>query len=223
MGIDQEQIDAVTATLDPKLIEFMDWVQDEYLPVLRAKYNDTHIDLFGTQLDQIDKYFPLNIDRSAIPSEVDIEDKGNFFGLPTTITGSIIKRVFNKHAIDIRNSDAIETLINHVQSMEKWNAYAPVIKDLNILNSNNTFKKHIDRYIFHGAANLFKDTCAIAVGSYVPKGSIVEDVITTLTKIYARSKIVLRLTPALKQGVKYCSNYRGSDPKFMENAIKKYS
>jgi hypothetical protein len=104
--------------------------------------------------------------------------------------------------------------------MEKWNAYAPVIKDLNILNSNNTFKKHIDRYIFHGAANLFKDTCAIAVGSYVPKGSIVEDVITTLTKLYARSKIAFRLTPALKQGLGIVQIIGEADPKFMENAIK---
>lgn len=223
MGIDQEQIDSVTATLDPKLIEFIDWAQDEYLPLLREKYNITHLDLFGSQLDQIDKYFPLNIDLSGIPKEIDIEDTKAFKGLPTTATGSILKRSYNHYSVDIQNSDAIEIFIDHIQTMEKWNAYAPVIKELNILNSDNTFKKYVNRYIFNGAANQFKDVCAIAVGAYVPQESTVGSILTTATKMYAISKISGRANTSLKQGLGMVQVLGEGNPEFTARVFKNFA
>lgn len=202
MGIDQEQIDAVADTLSDELKQYQDWIQEEFLPELRVKYNATHVQLFGTQLDQIENYFKLNISRGDLQQETQIEDSAGYYGLPKTDTGSILKRVYNKNAIDIENSNAIETLIEHLHKMEHWNAYAPVIKDLNTLNSNPAFKKHINRYIYNGAAEDFKTASQIAVGAYTPKGKGgIEDAIVAAAKLYAVGKISFRLNTALKQAL----------------------
>lgn len=220
MGISEEVMEQINQTLQketPEMVALADWVQEELLPSLRDTYNATHLRMFGTQMREVEHYFPLNIDKVEVYKENDgTEHKQT---LPTTITGSIISRKPNTTAIDW-NMDFFDVFDRHIQQMEHWNAYSEVVRDMNRLTSNTLFKKSLE-YKNPGGARTFMDAARVAAEQYRIEVLDHESVIVKLSQAAAASKINFRGWTAIKQVASSPAIIAYSaDPKFWAIAIK---
>lgn len=205
MGITEEDMDRIEKFLDPRFKEFADWVQSEFLPDLRNKYNETYKALFGTPMAEIDNYFPLKILKNALKQEVDINDPEMENPLPSTITGSVKKRTRNSAALDITNTNAFNVLLDHIKEMEHWAAFGEFNRDLNTLLSYTRFKnKVLNMTSIYGSGtklwNNFKRVCAITSGSQQSQSvSELDKTAVNLAKGVTAAKVSLRIFTALKQ------------------------
>lgn len=205
MGITEEDVNNIARELDPRFIELADWIQDTFLPGLREKYNTLHEKMFGAPMAAIDNYFPIRVLANARTREVDIAVEESS-ARPSTITGSIIKRTKNSLALDILGSDAFDVVLEHIEQMEHWAAFAEFNRDLNTLLSYRKFRNRVQNMRgIYGAGttawNNFRSVAEIAAGVYKPavKGDSLDKLITNLAKGVTGAKISFRVYTALKQ------------------------
>lgn len=205
MGIEEGDVARVKDFLDPRLVELADWVQDEFLPTLRTKYNRVHEEEFGASMAEIENYLPLRILKDAIQKEDDLTADPNADSvLPSTTTGSIIRRTVNSLPLDILNTDALSLVIEHVDEMEKWAAFTHWNKDVNTLLSYNRFKNQVKNMdVAYGSGDklwdAFRACCQIAAGSYRPKSGPADKAMTAIASGVTGAKIAFRISTALKQ------------------------
>ena len=205
MGITEEDVDAIVANLSPEFIEIADWLQNDFLPGLREKYNAVHEKLFGAPMAAIDNYFPIKVNANSRTRDIDL-GIGEMEGKPSTITGSIIKRTKNALALDILHSDAFDVVLGHIEEMEHWAAFAEWNQDLNSLLSYRKFRNRVQNTSgIYGAGttawNSFKATAEIAAGVYKPatRADSVDKTIMNIAKGVTGSKIAFRVYTAFKQ------------------------
>ena len=200
MGISEEVVDDMVKAMPYEYIQMADWIQEEYLPMLREKYNETHLECFGVPMAKVDNYVPLKILQSKIYKEVDGSGMDTTT-LPTAIVGSIVKRTRNTLPIDL-HVNAFEVIREHVENMEHWNAYTFVIQDMNALLSSTEFRRMIE----HQNPGLFqrlKEAAQIAAGTYRDEPTAVDKGFGALNKLAASSKIAFRVNTAIKQILSY--------------------
>ena len=206
MGVTEDMVQEIKNSLDPRFIQLADWVQEDFLVRMRNKYNEVHERMFGAPMADIQDYFPLKILANARIEEVDLGNRPDGNPLSSTTTGSIIKRRKNALALDLLHTDAFSLVIEHLQQMEDWAAFAEYRRDLNSLLSYKRFRNQLQnmRTIYGTGKALwgnFKDVASIASGSYKPKvgkGDI-DTVILNVSKGVTAAKINFRLNTALKQ------------------------
>ena len=205
MGISSADMDAIEDILTPDVKEAVDWLQDEFLPRTRVKYNKVHLDMFGTPMARIENYFPLRINKSAIKEEVDLaNDKDGIGNLPGTVTGAIKERRRNAKPLDIMNADAFTVAVEHVREMEHWAAFCQLNRDANILLSYQTFKNRLANMstIYGAGKQLYtniKDAFKVAIGTYQPKKTKASAFSVNIAKGVSASKVSFRLFTAIKQ------------------------
>lgn len=207
MGITKEDVEEITGMLDPRIVRLADWIQDEFLVDSRNEYNETHKRLFGASMASIDDYFPLKINqRSRTKTSEEIDNEGRKVDGVSVGTGSIIKRRVNNTALDLTNANALEVLIEHVQDMEHWNAFAEFNRDLNILRTYKKFENRVKNMrTAYGAGDelwkRFNDLCQIAVGDYSKHHETpnLDKAVLNIAKGVTAAKVSFRLFTALKQ------------------------
>lgn len=205
MGIMEEDVMAIKRQMDERFLTLADWLQEEYLVEKRNKYNAIHERLFGASMAAIDNYFPLVINKRDLNRNEDIA-AADFDTLPSTTTGSIIKRKRNNKALDLLNADAFSVVIDHIDQMEQWAAFAEFNKDINTLLSYKRFRNQVQNMAsVYGSGNVlwknFKDVCRIAGNSYKPsldKDSL-DATAVNIAKGVTAAKISFRVYTALKQ------------------------
>ena len=202
MNISEAQVEYLRQQLPTELVQLADWLQDEYFPTTRKRYNETNIFLYGTPMAEILHYVPLRISGDSRTPNVDIQ-QGDKQLLPSNVTGSAISRTFNKLPIDLK-TDAMQLVLDNMEEMEHWSAYAELITDLNTLLNSTSFKNRIEKMNPNNYANFFK-TAQLAVEQYRPKQGFADALVTGLTRFIATSKISLRLWTALKQTLSFVS------------------
>jgi hypothetical protein len=151
----------------------------------------------------IENYFPLKILKDDLDVKSDDIDRPDFDGI-STVVGAIKKRNRNTKALDLLHTDAISTLLEHVATMEHWNAFAEFNRDLNTLRTYKRFKNQVKNMTtVYGSGdklwNNFNDVCKIAVGSYRARKDDAEGATVNLAKFYTASRIVLKPYTAVKQ------------------------
>ena len=205
MGITEDDVDDIKNALDPRFIALADWIQDEFLPSLRDKYNALHEKLFGASMAAIDSYFPIRVLANAREREVDLGvEESN--AKPSTITGSIIKRTRNSLALDILGSNAFDVVLDHIQQMEHWAAFAEFNQDLNTLLSYRRFRNRVQNMSgIYGSGNVvwnnFRSVAELAAGLYQPasKSDSIDKTAINLAKGVTSAKISFRVYTAIKQ------------------------
>jgi hypothetical protein len=216
MGITEEDVRDIESQLDDTFLEFADWVQEDYLPSVRERYNEVHQRMFGAPMANITDYFPLKINSDSREKE---EQLGVEFDkdMPSTVTGAIIARKHNNTALNLK-SDAMSVLIQHVMEMEHWAAYAELSRDLGTLLSYKRFRnraKNMSSARLGGAARVnangkedksnifenFKKTCNIVCGTFSPtsKTDEIDKQVRNIVKGVTAAKINFRLYTAAKQ------------------------
>ncbi|MBR0166119.1 MAG: hypothetical protein IJQ13_04495 [Prevotella sp.] len=204
MGITEEDVDAIKEHLDPRLVQLGDWLQDEYLPKKRTEYNKVHERMFGAPMAAIDHYFPIKILNDARNQEADVNKAFEQNMLPSTITGSIIKRRRNSLPLDILNTDALSLALEHVDDMDRWSSTAEWKKDLSTLLSYTTFRNKVKnmKTIYGSGDKLWRkffDLATIAAGEYRPQTGEADKAISNIAKGVTAAKINFRLYTAFKQ------------------------
>lgn len=202
-GITEADVDAIVRQMDPRFLELADWIQEVFLPGLRDKYNAVHERLFGAPMSAIDNYFPIRVLANARVRDVELgAERGE--SKPSTITGSIIKRTKNSLALDVLGSNAFDVVLEHIEQMEHWAAFAEFNRDLNTLLSYRKFRNRVQNMstaLGSGkeAWNSFKETAEIVAGVYQPKTSKADKALTNAVRGLTAGKISFRLWTALKQ------------------------
>jgi hypothetical protein len=211
MGITEEDVANIAESLDPRLIQLADWLQDDFLVNKRKDYNAVHERMFGAPMAAIDNYFPLRINDRSRGKEEEIGAPTTAEARPSTVTGSVIKRVRNTTALDIMGTDAFDVVLEHLQEMEHWAAFAELSRDLNTLCSYKRFRNRVLNMssVRFGAGETlwknFKDCCAIATGVYTPmvNRNSLDTAMVNVAKGVTAAKISFRIYTALKQLLSY--------------------
>lgn len=206
MGILDADVERIKENIDPRFLKLADWIQGEFLPKMRTKYNKRHEELFGAPMPMVENYFPLRVLKNARYMEEDVNNTSDGSNaLPSTATGAIIKRKTNKLPLDILNADALSVTIDNIKEMENWYNYAPIRKDANTLLSDTAFRNRVQNMTtIYGSGerlwNNVKDATAVAMGTYRPKGGTDLAVsLKNMGKGITGAKISFRLYTAFKQ------------------------
>ena len=206
MGILDADVERIKENIDPRFLKLADWIQGEFLPKMRTKYNKRHEELFGAPMPMVENYFPLRVLKNARYVEEDVNNTSDGSNaLPSTATGAIIKRKTNKLPLDILNADALSVTIDNIKEMENWYNYAPIRKDANTLLSDTTFRNRVQNMTtIYGSGetlwNNVKDATAVAMGTYRPTiDGATAVALRNIGKGITTAKISFRLYTAFKQ------------------------
>lgn len=203
MGITDDVVTELMTKLPEEAVQFADWAQNELLKDLRGKYNAVHERVFGAPMAAIENYFPIKIRKETRGEKGDVSEVGQE-GKPSTVTGSIIKRTKNATAIDL-SADAMQVLMEHIDDMEHWAAFAEFNRDLNVLLNYKHFQNQVKNMtsVRYGSGTElwknFKKTAQIVSGTYRPSDSSIDRAVQNIAKGLTRSKINFRLFTAAKQ------------------------
>ena len=220
MGITEEDVENIKDFVDPRFLQLADWMQEEFLVGKRNEYNDVHKRMFGASMAAIENYFPLKILANARIEDVDVADDTTDTALPATSTGSIIKRRRNNLALDVMGADAFSVILDHIQQMERWAAFAEFNRDLNTLLSYKHFRNQVMNMssVYGGGKTLwnnFRNVCSMAAGAYRPPIAQLDKAAVNIAKGVTAAKVSFRVFTALKQFLSMPAYLSGSNPVYL--------
>ena len=220
MGITEEDIENIKDLVDPRFLQLADWMQEEFLVGKRNEYNEVHKRMFGASMAAIENYFPLKILANARIEDVDVADDTTDTALPATSTGSIIKRRRNNLALDVMGADAFSVILDHVQQMERWAAFAEFNRDLNTLLSYKHFRNQVMNMssVYGGGKTLwknFRNVCSMAAGAYRPPIAQLDKAAVNIAKGVTAAKVSFRVFTALKQFLSMPAYLSDSNPIYL--------
>ena len=220
MGITEEDVENIKNFVDPRFLQLADWMQEEFLVDKRNEYNEVHKRMFGASMAAIENYFPLKILANARIEDVDVADDTTDTTLPATSTGSIIKRRRNNLALDVMGVDAFSVILDHVQQMERWAAFAEFNRDLNTLLSYKHFRNQVMNMssVYGGGKTLwnnFRNVCSMAAGAYRPPIAQLDKAAVNIAKGVTAAKVSFRVFTALKQFLSMPAYLSDSNPVYL--------
>lgn len=220
MGITEEDVENIKDFVDPRFLQLADWMQEEFLVGKRNEYNDVHKRMFGASMAAIENYFPLKILANARIEDVDVADDITDTALPATSTGSIIKRRRNNLALDVMGADAFSVILDHIQQMERWAAFAEFNRDLNTLLSYKHFRNQVMNMssVYGGGKTLwnnFRNVCSMAAGAYRPPIAQLDKAAVNIAKGVTAAKVSFRVFTALKQFLSMPAYLSDSNPVYL--------
>lgn len=224
MGVTEDDVAAIEDFLDPRLKEIGDWLQEVYLVEKRGKYNEVHERAYGAAMASIDNYFPLKILKDARAENVDVGVERRESDMLSTITGSVIKRKRNALALDLLNSDAFAVVLDHLQKMEHWSAFAEWNREMNTLLSYRHFRNQVKnmRSAYGSGERLweaFDKVARIAAGTYDPPKAFADKLAVNIAKGVTAAKISLRVFTALKQFTSFPAYLSDSNPVYLLKGV----
>lgn len=220
MGITEEDVENIKDFVEPRFLQLADWMQEEFLVGKRNEYNEVHKRMFGASMAAIENYFPLKILANARMEDVDVADDTTDTALPSTSTGSIIKRRRNNLALDVMGADAFSVILDHVQQMERWAAFAEFNRDLNTLLSYKHFRNQVmNMSSGYGGGNTlwknFRNVCSMAAGAYRPPIAQLDKASVNIAKGVTAAKVSFRVFTALKQFLSMPAYLSDSNPVYL--------
>lgn len=220
MGITEDDIENIKNFLDPKFLQLADWMQEEFLVGKRNEYNEVHKRMFGASMAAIENYFPLKILANARLENVDVADDTTDTALPATSTGSIIKRRRNNLALDVTGANAFSVILDHLQQMERWAAFAEFNRDLNTLLSYKRFRNQVMNMssVYGGGKTLWtnlRNVCSMAAGAYRPPIAALDKAAVNIAKGVTAAKVSFRVFTALKQFLSMPAYLSDSNPLYL--------
>ena len=224
MGITEEDVENIKDFVEPRFLQLADWMQEEFLVGKRNEYNEVHKRMFGASMAAIENYFPLKILANARMEDVDVADDTTDTALPSTSTGSIIKRRRNNLALDVMGADAFSVILDHVQQMERWAAFAEFNRDLNTLLSYKHFRNQVMNMssVYGGGNTLwknFRNVCSMAAGAYRPPIAQLDKAAVNIAKGVTAAKVSFRVFTALKQFLSMPAYLSDSSPVYLAGNI----
>lgn len=226
MGITEEHVDAIRKQMDPRFLTLADWVVNEFLPARREVYNAVHERMFGAPMSKVENYFPLKVLANARTQQVDVASANADPTTPSIVTGNIMKRTRNSLALDLLRADAFSMVVEHMEKMEHWAAFAEWNRDLSDLLSYKNFRNHVQNMtsIYGSQVDLWKefvDTAMVAAGSYRGEAGKLDNVLNKMAKGVTAAKIALRVFTAIKQFLSFPAYFAEANPMYLAEGLYK--
>ena len=204
MGITDETMEQITDALDPKLKEFADWVQEDFLPSIGMESDVVYIRMFGTHMDSIENYFPFVRDKDALKRDVENGQENSDNDRISVQTGAIKKRVASVALWNLKDMSFLDVLAKHVGEMSHWQSFAELNRDIGTLISYNRFKQQVMNMssVYGSGKELwkrFEQCAAIATDCYEPQRAYLDRLMVQGAKGVTMGKIAFRPFTALKQ------------------------
>lgn len=204
MGITDEVMEQITDALDPKLKEFADWVQEDFLPIVGMESDAVYTRMFGTHMDSIENYFPFVRDKDALKRDVENGQKDFDNDRISVQTGAIKKRVASVALWNLKDMSFLDVLAKHVSEMSHWQSFAELNRDIGTLLSYNHLKQQVKNMssVYGSGDRLwkrFEQCAAIATDCYEPKRADFDRLMVQGAKGVTMGKIAFRPFTALKQ------------------------
>ena len=197
-GFDEQSMQEIEDFIGPKYKQLADWLQEKFLTESRARYNERYVEMYNTSMARIKNYVPLRVNKDATRQESSLSDDKQRKQTLEQRAGSLINRTVNLLPVDITKS-VFDVISEHVESMEKWYAYAPVRRDLDAILSSTYFRNQLD---INNAGHFkrFYDAAAVATQSYMPPAADHGDKFMALmTRGLLSGNIAWRFATAIKQ------------------------
>lgn len=231
MGITPVDVANLEATLNPKIKELGEWIQNEYLPEQRSRYQERHVEFFGAPMREVDNYFPLNVNQRAVNKQTDIgQTSAQQNSMVSTATGAIVTRRVNTTPLD-EETDAFAAVMRNLSSMEEWSAMLPFRTDINTLLSSTEFKNQVMNMSSKAYGNgdslwkQFKQCAQIASGTYRARtdNESVDKRFMQALGLVSMAKISWRFWTAFKQTLSAPAFLTEADTwRFMKNSVNPY-
>lgn len=204
MGITDETMEKITDALDPKLKEFADWVQEDFLPSIGMESDVVYTRMFGTHMDSIENYFPFVRDKDALKRDVENGQSNSDNDRISVQTGAIKKRVASVALWNLKDMSFLDVLAKHVGEMSHWQSFAELNRDIGTLLSYNRFKQQVMNMssVYGSDKELwkrFEQCAAIATDCYEPQRAKFDRLMVQGAKGVTMGKIAFRPFTALKQ------------------------
>lgn len=204
MGITDETMEQITDALDPKLKEFADWVQEDFLPSIGMESDVVYTRMFGTHMDSIENYFPFVRDKDALKRDVENGQSNSDNDRISVQTGAIKKRVASVALWNLKDMSFLDVLAKHVGEMSHWQSFAELNRDIGTLLSYNRFKQQVMNMssVYGSGKELwkrFEQCAAIATDCYEPQRAKFDRLMVQGAKGVTMGKIAFRPFTALKQ------------------------
>lgn len=200
-GFSDEIIERLKEYAGEENLAWAEWIQEEYLPEMREKYNERYREMYNTDMAAIEHYVPIKINGSSLRQEVQLDAPVDVSGLQTK-NGSLIKRVANVKPIDL-SVNAMELILDHVTQMEEFYAYAPVRRDLQYVLSSQAFRNMVNANS-PGAFNRLKEAAKVAVRGNMPPADLNtqwESIMSNAQRGLVSANIAYRSATAIKQAL----------------------
>ena len=204
MGITDETMEKITDALDPKLKEFAEWVQEDFLPSIGMESDVVYTRMFGTHMDSIENYFPFVRDKDALKRDVENGQSNSDNDRISVQTGAIKKRVASVALWNLKDMSFLDVLAKHVGEMSHWQSFAELNRDIGTLLSYNRFKQQVMNMssVYGSGKELwkrFEQCAAIATDCYEPQRAKFDRLMVQGAKGVTMGKIAFRPFTALKQ------------------------
>ena len=135
MGITPDVVEDIATMLGPELTAYADGVVNFLSNEYYEGVNSVYAQVNNINLGQVENYFPTRTVRTRVSSQL-LQD-GDFNGVFNAETSPAFKeRVDETSDIDLKGADFTGALRDHVQSMEKYKAFAQASQELNDLFRN---------------------------------------------------------------------------------------
>lgn len=207
MGLSDMRIREMTSKLPEEIRKLVDWLQEGFLPEMRRQINEVHIRMFGTEIAEIENYFPLQIHRESLYQGIDLSNPEGTAVLSSVVIGSLINRTRNTKPLELLKADLFNVVADHVQKTVHWMAYCEFIRDLNTLLSIGGFRTRVKNMtsIFGSGEVLWDKLIAcsqMVCGTYKPLGSKhknLDSIVVNTVKPVTTAKVSFMPWTAIKQ------------------------
>lgn len=114
-------------------------------------------------------------------------------------------------------ADAFSVILDHIQQMERWSAFAEFNRDLNTLLSYKHFRNQVMNMssVYGGGKTLwnnFRNVCSMAAGAYRPPIAQLDKAAVNIAKGVTAAKVSFRVFTALKQFLSMPAYLSDSNP-----------
>lgn len=129
-GITPEILEEIKQDLGPDIIAFADKIVDYFSTEYFNETNNVYKQANGINLGFVENYFPTKTMKQKVDASMLIE--GNFNGIFSSETAPAFKeRTDTRGGIDLKTGGFIDVMQNHVETMERYKAFAIPVQQLN--------------------------------------------------------------------------------------------
>ena len=201
-GFTDAKLKEIEAILEKEVVEFVDKTVEYLSTEYYNETNEVYRDVNDSNLSYIENYFPTKTHQEKTNSKM-LED-GDFRGIQDAQFADALKDRDNTEGEIDLNANFTEVLDNHIDSMERFKAYAPTVKKLAAIMNFPAVKVLLEQA---GLTKAVKNAINMDVnpGSY--QSALEPSILDKLQTKYTSFALALKIMQIPKQATSFVNAY----------------
>ena len=201
-GFTDAKLKEIEAILGKEVVEFVDKTVEYLSTEYYNETNEVYRDVNDSNLSYIENYFPTKTHQEKTNSKM-LED-GDFRGIQDAQFADALKDRDNTEGEIDLNANFTEVLDNHIDSMERFKAYAPTVKKLAAIMNFPAVKVLLEQA---GLTKAVKNAINMDVnpGSY--QSALEPSILDKLQTKYTSFALALKIMQIPKQATSFINAY----------------